>query len=550
MIVAIVDLCRDPAAIRRRLGLHEGASDFIAGSVMALLSGISFAADYKVRLPDRFNVAVPFIDRHPGEGRGAKVAIRTVHGETVTYAELAERVNRAGNALLAHGLGPGDRLMMVVKDCPAFFYLFWGAIKAGIVPVPPNTLLRAADYAYMFEDSGCGLVIYSTEFSGEIEPALKQAPVEALTVEAFLSEMEKASPRLEARLAAPTDDCFWLYSSGSTGRPKGAVHAHRDMVVTSELYGVRVLGVAENDVSYSAAKLFFAYGLGNAMTFPLWTGSTAILDDRRPTPDTTFENIERFRPTLYYGVPTLYAAQLAALDAKPRKLDSIRACVSAGEPLPAEIFRRWKDKTGTVILDGIGSTECLHIFIGNRLDDYRPGTSGKPVPGYEVKVLDDTNKPVKKGESGALWVRAESAAKYYWNKPEKTAETMVDGWLNTGDTYREDPDGYLVYEGRSDDMLKVGGIWCSPIEIESCLITHPAVLEAAVIGQADADQLIKPKAIVVLKRGGGGGPALSEELTALCKQRLAPYKYPRWIEFVAELPKTATGKIQRFKLRA
>jgi benzoate-CoA ligase family protein len=517
---------------------------------MTLPSGISFSSDNKVHLPARFNVAVPFIDRHLAEGRGAKAAIRTVQGETVTYAELAERVNRAGNALLAAGLKPGDRLLMVVKDCPAFFYLFWGAIKAGIVPVPPNTLLRAPDYAYMFEDSGAKLVVYSSEFAGEIEPALKEFPVKAMTVDAFLADMAKASATLAPVLADPADDCFWLYSSGSTGRPKGAVHAHRDMVVTSELYGVRVLGVSENDISYSAAKLFFAYGMGNAMTFPLWTGSTAILDDRRPTPDTTFENIERFKPTLYFGVPTLYAALLMALDAKPRPVDSIRACVSAGEPLPAEIFRRWQEKTGTVILDGIGSTECLHIFIGNRLDDYRPGTSGKPVPGYEARVLDNDGKTVARGESGALWIRSESAAKYYWNKPEKTAETMVDGWLNTGDTYREDPDGYLVYEGRNDDMLKVGGIWCSPIEIESCLITHPAVLEAAVVGRADSDELIKPQAIVVLKQIGSGGDALTDELMMLCRKTLAPYKYPRWVEYVTELPKTATGKIQRFKLRA
>ena len=517
---------------------------------MALPPGISFDADYKVHLPDRFNVAVPFIDRHIGEGRGARLAIRTIHGEDVTYAQLAERVNRAGNALLALGLKPGDRLMMVVKDCPAFFYLFWGAIKAGIVPVPPNTLLRSPDYAYMFEDSGCGLVVYSAEFAVEIDAALLITPVKALTVDRFLAELDKASPQLEARLAAPTDDCFWLYSSGSTGRPKGAVHLQRDMVVTSELYGVRVLNVGESDVSYSAAKLFFAYGLGNAMTFPLWTGSTAILDDRRPTPDLTFENIEKFKPTLYFGVPTLYAAQLAALDSKPRKFPSLRACVSAGEALPADLFRRWKEKTGTVILDGIGSTECLHIFIGNRLDDFRPGTSGKPVPGYEVKVIDDRLQPVKKGESGALWIRSESAAKYYWNKPDKTAETMVDGWLNTGDTYRQDEDGYFIYEGRSDDMLKVGGIWCSPVEIESCLIGHPAVLEAAVVGQADGEDLIKPKAHVVLKQAGSGSDALTAELMTLCKKTLAPYKYPRWIEYVAELPKTATGKIQRFKLRA
>jgi benzoate-CoA ligase family protein len=509
-----------------------------------MTTGVSFGPDQKVRLPDRFNVAAPFIDRHVGEGRGAKAAIVTTQ-ETVTYAQLAERVNRAGNALLAAGLK-----LMVVKDCPAFFYLFWGAIKAGIVPVPPNTLLRAPDYAYMFEDSGCRLVVYSTEFAGEIEPALKQMPVRALTVDAFLADMAKSSPSLEARPAAPTDDCFWLYSSGSTGRPKGAVHCQRDMVVTSELYGVRVLGVTEKDICYSAAKLFFAYGLGNAMTFPLWVGATAVLDDRRPTPDTTFENIEKFKPTLYFGVPTLYAAQLAALDARPRSLPSVRACVSAGEALPADIFRRWKEKTGTIILDGIGSTECLHIFISNRLDDYRPGTSGKPVPGYDVKILDENRKPVATGESGRLWIRSESAAKYYWNKPDRTAETMVEGWLNTGDTYRQDQDGYFIYEGRSDDMMKVGGIWCSPVEIESCLIGHSAVLEAAVVGQADADGLFKPKAFVVLKQAGGGDTGLTEELMALCKKSLAPYKYPRWVDYVTELPKTATGKIQRFKLRA
>jgi benzoate-CoA ligase family protein len=516
------------------------------------MQGIDFGPDLKVRLPDRFNVAVPFIDRHVGEGRGSKVVIRTVHGETVTYAELAERVNRAGNALPALGLRPGDRLMMVVKDCPAFFYLFWGAIKAGIVPIPLNTMLRAADYAYIFEDSGCRRVVYSSEYASEVEPGLQQIgekQPEAMTTDSFLTELPKASPALEARLAAPTDDCFWLYSSGSTGRPKGAVHLHRDMVVTSELYGVRALGLTENDVGFSVGKLYFAYGLGNAMTFPLWTGGAAVLDDRRPTPETAFETIEKFKPTLYYSAPTMYAAQLAVYDSKPRDVRSLRACVSAAEALPGEIFRRWKDKTGTVILDGIGSTECLHIFIGNRLDDYRPGTSGKPVPGYEVKIVDENGKPVPKGESGRLWIRSESAAKYYWNKPEKTAETMVGGWLNTGDTYRQDDDGYFIYDGRSDDMLKVGGIWCSPVEVESCLIAHPAVLEAAVVGHADENSLIKPKAFVVLKQAGGGGPALTDELMALCKTTLAPYKYPRWVEYVTELPKTATGKIQRYKLR-
>ncbi len=515
---------------------------------MTLPAGISFSADNRVVLPVRFNVAVPFIDRHLAEGRGGKLAIRTPN-EDVSYAQLAGRVNRTGNVLLALGLRPGDRLLMVVKDCPAFFSLFWGAIKAGIVPVPPNTLLRAADYAYLFEDSGCGLVVYSQEFAGEIEPALKQVPVKALTVDAFLAKMASAPDQLEARMAAPTDDCFWLYSSGSTGRPKGAVHLQRDMVVTSELYGVRVLGVCESDVSFSAAKLFFAYGLGNGMTFPLWTGGTAILDDRRPTPDTTFEIVERFKPTLYYGVPALYAAQLVALDKAKRDFSSVRACISAGEALPAEIFRRWRERTGTVILDGIGSTEALHIFIANSLTDHRPGTSGKPVPGYDARILDEHRKPVPRGESGRLWIRAESAAKYYWNKPDRTAETMVDGWLNTGDTYRQDSDGYFIYDGRSDDMLKVGGIWCSPVEIENCLIGHAAVLEAAIVGKADENELVKPKAYVVLKPGQDVGESLTAELMGLCRSTLAPYKYPRWVEYVPELPKTATGKIQRFKLR-
>jgi len=513
-----------------------------------MVKGISFGPDHKVRLPARFNVAVPFIDRHAGEGRGAKAAIRTAH-ETVSYAELAERVNRAGNALLARGLKPGDRVLMVVKDCPAFFYLFWGAIKAGIVPIPLNTMLRAADYAYIIEDSGCGLVVYSGEYAAEVEPALKQVKTKAQSVDGFLGDLAKAPPKLEARPAAPTDDCFWLYSSGSTGRPKGAVHAQRSMVVTSELFGSRVLGIGENDVSFSASKLFFAYGLGNGMTFPLWTGSTAVLDDRRMTPDAIFETIDRFKPTAFYSAPTVYAAMLVALDKRPCDFSSVRFCVSAAEALPADIFRRWKEKTGTVILDGIGSTECLHIFIGNSMKDYRPGTSGRPVPGYDVKIVDENGKPVPKGDAGRLWIRAESAAKYYWNKPDKTAETMVSGWLNTGDTYRQDADGYFIYDGRSDDMMKVGGVWCSPVEVESCLIAHPAVLEAAVVGHPDDNQLLKPKAYVVLKQAGDGSSALTDELMALCKKTLAPYKYPRWVEYVSELPKTATGKIQRYKLR-
>jgi len=503
-----------------------------------------------------FNTAVPFIDRHLTEGRGDKVAVTTTNDETVTYAALAEGVNRCGNVLRDAGLAPGDRLLMMVKDCPAFLYLFWGAIKAGYVPVPINTLLRAPDYAYMIADSDCSAVVYSPEFTADVEQALDTVatrPAVCLLTEGdgdtLATRMAAASDALDAVPASATDECFWLYSSGSTGRPKGAVHLHRDMAVTCQFYAVDTLGVTENDVCFSAAKLFFAYGLGNGMTFPLWLGASSVLYDARPTPDATFDTIEKYRPTLYFGVPTLYAAQLHALESQHRDLSSIRYCVSAGEALPADIYNRWYEKTGLKILDGIGSTEALHIFTSNRPDDIRPGTSGRMVRGYEGKILDEHGETAATGEGGRLLIRGDSTAKYYWNNPEKTARTMVDGWLDTGDTYFRDEDGYYHYCGRNDDMLKVGGIWCSPFEIEARLIEHPKVLEAAIIGQADAEGLIKPAAYVVLNTPGDAGEALERELHEHCRAGLAHYKYPRWFNFVEELPKTATGKIQRFKLR-
>jgi len=499
-----------------------------------------------------FNVAVPFIDRHLDEGRADKQAIRPIGGEAVTYGQLAENVNRAGNALKEMGLGAGERVLMIVMDCPEFYYLFWGAIKAGIVPVPLNTLLRAKDYTFMIEDSGCSAVLYSPVFAGEVEPALESAstkPDHALNVEDFKPSIAAASDQLDPAPAKSDDDCFWLYSSGTTGTPKGAVHAHRDMVITSEYYGALTLGLQENDTCFSAAKLFFAYGMGNAMTFPLWVGATAVLLPGPPTPDSTFDAIETMKPTVYFGVPTLYAAQLKALETSERDLSSVRACVSAGEALPADILRRWKEKTGADILDGIGSTEALHIFISNVLGDIKPGTSGHIVQGYEAKILDENGSEVGPGQDGRLLIRGASTAKYYWNNPQKTAETMVDGWLDTGDTYIRDEDDYFHYCGRNDDMLKVGGIWCSPFEIEAKLIEHPKVLEAAVVGRADDDNLIKPEAFIVLNDDSDAGDETSEELLQHCKGGLAKYKYPRWINFVPDLPKTATGKIQRFKLR-
>ncbi|GAA0291850.1 benzoate-CoA ligase family protein [Rhodovulum strictum] len=514
------------------------------------------AGDGVLAFPPGFNVARVFIDRHLAEGRGAKVAIRTTQGDT-TYAELAAGVNRAANLLVSLGIGPGERVLMIVKDSVAFFQLFWGAIKAGVVPVPLNTLLRARDYAFMIADSGCAGLIYSPEFAAEVEPGLAQSghrPVAVMLAEggadSFAARLAAQSEQFEAVPASAEADCFWLYSSGSTGNPKGAVHRHRDMVVTSEFYGVRTLGAREDDVFFSAAKLFFAYGLGNGMTFPLWVGGTAVLLDARPTPESTFATIERFRPTLYFGVPTLYAAQIHALEARKPDFGSVRLCVSAGEALPAETLRRWKERTGLDILDGIGSTELLHIFISNRPDDIRPGTSGRMVEGYEGAVFDEEGARLPPGQSGRLMIRGLSAARCYWNNPEKTAATMLGDWLNTGDTYTCDEEGYFAYCGRSDDMLKVGGIWCSPFEIEAALIEHPDVLEAAVVGNPDAEGLVKPEAWVVLADGVRGTSSLQTALALHCKERLAPYKFPRRFHFVEDLPKTATGKIQRFRLRS
>ncbi len=509
-----------------------------------------------LRFAPVFNAAVIFIDRHLSQGRGDKPAIRTTAGESVTYGQLAQKVNRAGNALLGLGAETGDRVLMIVKDCPEFYYLFWGAIKAGLIPVPVNTLLRAPDYSYIIGDSGARLVCYSTEFSAEVGPAIDGLPTKpehCLPVtgegENFVESMRVASDQLTAARTTAVDDSFWLYSSGSTGRPKGAIHLQRDMVVTSQKYGVETLGVREDDICFSAAKLFFAYGLGNGMTFPLWCGACAVLLDSRPTPQSTFAVIEGFKPTLYFGVPTLYAAQLQEMENKKPDTSSVRACVSAGEALPADILHRWERSTGLKILDGIGSTEALHIFISNRLDDIRPGTSGTLVPGYKAKIVGEDGREVATGESGQLLISGDSTARGYWNNPEKTAQTMVDGWLNTGDTYLQDENGYYQYCGRNDDMMKVGGIWCSPFEIEAKLIEHPAVLEAAVVGRQDDQDLTKPAAFVVLKGAGTPEADLQRALLQHCKDGLAPYKYPRWINFVDELPKTATGKIQRFKLR-
>lgn len=510
-----------------------------------------------IRFSEIFNVAVPFIDRHLEEGRADKVVIRTTAGESVTYLDLAARVNQSGNLFRSLGLVPGDRVAMIIKDCPEFFYVFWGAIKANLIPIPINTLFRAKDYRFIFADSGCAAVVYSPEYRKEVEPALRQvnpAPAHIMLTEGeaqdFKARIKTVSPELEPAATRATDDCFMLYSSGSTASPKGAVHRHQDMVYESQYYGVETLGIREADVCFSAAKLFFAFGHGNGMEFPLWVGASTVLFDGRPTPEITFDIIERFKPSIYYGVPTLYAAQLLAMEKRKVDFSSVRICVSAGEALPADLFHRWKKSTHTEILDGIGSTEILHIFISNREGDIKPGSTGRVVPGYEARIVNEEGASVPRGESGRLLIKGGSIAVRYWNNPEKTAATMLGEWIDTGDTYYQDAEGYFHYCGRNDDMMKIGGIWCSPFEIEAKLVEHPKVLEAAVVGYFDEHKLNKPKAFVVLKEKADDTAALANELRALCQNELAPYKYPRWFEFVAELPKTPTGKVQRYKLRA
>ena len=511
-------------------------------------------------LPVQFNAASHFVDRNVAEGRGAAPAFVLADRDRVlTYADVQELANRTGNALLELGVEPENRVLLICLDAAEFLGTFWGAIKIGAVPIPVNTLLRGPDYGYFLEDSRARVAVVSAALLDEAGPALagerrhlRHVLVAGGAAGRYLSYEDHVAKASATLAAAPThrdEPAFWLYSSGSTGFPKGAVHLHHNMVVCAETYAKQVLGIRPTDRVFSAAKLFFAYGLGNAGYFPMHVGAQSVLFPGRPTPDAVFELLTRHRPTIFFGVPTLYAAMLAAKDADRHDLSSLRLCVSAGEALPPELYHRWRERFGVELIDGIGTTEILHIFLSNRPGAVRPGSSGLPVPGYEAVVVDDEGRPVPQGEIGNLRVRGDSTMAFYWNQHEKTKDSLLGRWIQTGDKYYQDPDGYFWFCGRSDDMLKVGGIWVSPVEVEATLIGHPAVLEAAVVGKEDSDRLVKPKAFVVLKEPGRAAPALTDELRAFVKDKIAPYKYPRWIEFVPELPKTATGKIQRFKLR-
>ena len=494
--------------------------------------------------------------------RAAKVAFVDEQG-SYTYGDLAERVARAGGALRALGLVMEQRVVLGLLDRIDFPACFLGAIEAGIVPVPVNTLFPPADYAYILADSRAQVAVVSAELLPQFEEAARLANwrgtfvvsdprgvAPAAPYSRLDDLMVRAEPLAEPAPTGADDACFWLYSSGSTGKPKGTVHVQTSLIRTADLFAQGVLGMREDDVVYSAAKLFFAYGLGNALTFPLAVGATAVLRAGRPTPDVVGETLRAHGVTIFCGVPTLFGALLVHPTFPSRDELALRLCTSAGEPLPEEIGKTWTARFGVEVVDGIGSTEMLHIFVSNRPGAVKYGTTGLPVPGYRARIVGEDGREVTPGELGELEVSGPTAAACYWNNRDKSRATFAGEWTRTGDKYRQDEDGYFVYCGRVDDMLKVGGIWVSPSEVEAALVAHPHVLEAAVIGVADESDLIKPKAFVVLKPGAVAHDALADELKAHVKGRLAPYKYPRWIAFVDELPKTPTGKIRRHVLRA
>lgn len=542
-------------------------------------------------LPEAFNVATWFVDRNVEEGRGARIAIEC--GDTLlTYQQLLENVNRAGNALLELGVRPEERILLILLDTPDFLYTFFGAIKIGAVPVPVNTLARPQDYEYMLNDSRARIAMVSEPLlphleaiDGErlrflrtivvasdfmqglslqhpsqrttgVEKAPRKDSTAPFPVRSLKSLLEFASPELEAAATSRDEAAFWLYSSGSTGPAKGCVHLHHDMVVCCEHYAKGVLGMHEGDRCFSVARLFFAYGLGNAGYYPLGCGATAILDPVRPAPATIYADIERYKPTLFFSVPTNFAALLAYQPESGGDFDlsSVRYAISAGEALPAPLFHRFKERFGVEILDALGSTETLHMVIANGPGAVKPGSSGRVIPGYEARLVDENGAEVVANEIGDLLVKSDATCAYYWNKHEKSNETFVGGWFRTGDKYYRDEDGYFWYAGRANDLFKVNGLWLSPAEVESVLIAHAAVQEAAVVAREDKDGLVKPAAYVVLESSGElvSGAArerLAQELRELVGQKIGGYKRPRWIEFVAEIPKTATGKLQRFKLR-
>jgi 4-hydroxybenzoate-CoA ligase len=508
-------------------------------------------------LPDSYNAVTWLLDRNVDEGRGAKLAFTDTVSE-LTYADLQKQTRRFGNLLRRLGVRREERVAMIMLDTIDFPIVFLGAIRAGVVPVPLNTLLTAEQYAYILADCRARVLFVSDalwpavrDVAGRLS-ALEHVIIvgdEAHGQKLFSDELAKESDTFETAATHADEPAFWLYSSGSTGMPKGVRHLHSSLAATAETYAKQVLGIREDDVGLSAAKLFFAYGLGNALTFPMSVGASTVLNSERPTPARMFDLMQRYNPSIFFGVPTLFAAMLNDETQKTSTGGNrLRVCTSAGEALPESVGHHWKERFGVDILDGVGSTELLHIFLSNAPGDVKYGTSGRPVPGYQVRLVDDNGNDVADGEVGELLVNAPSAAEGYWNQRSKSRLTFAGHWTRTGDKYVRDAEGRYTYCGRADDMFKVSGIWVSPFEVESALITHPAILEAAVVPEADGEGLLKPKAFVVLKQGITRD-GLNEALKDHVKQSVGPWKYPRWIEVVDALPKTATGKIQRFKLR-
>jgi 4-hydroxybenzoate-CoA ligase len=508
------------------------------------------------------NAADWFVDRHVREGRGES-RVFTDPWRSLTYAELARGSGAVAAGLARLGIAREQRIALFLRDSCAFPLAFWGALKAGVVPVPLNTLLPPPQLAALHAASRARRVIAAPALAAPLAAARASLPSPPPVL---FAEEEASPPPGDAPLAwrelisgeaaetaavSPDEVAFWLYSSGSTGRPKGVLHVHASLRATYETYGRQVLGIEPDDLVFSAAKLFFAYGLGNAMTFPMAVGAGSVLLPERPTPEAVLATLARYQPTLFAGVPTLYAALLAhpglgAGAGSPR----LRRAISAGEPLPEAIGLAWRARVGVDILDGLGSTEMLHIFLSNRPGEVRYGTTGRPVPGYEVKILDAAGRELGPGEPGELWVKGPSAASGYWNRRAESRAVFVGEWSRTGDVYEQDAEGFYRYHGRADDLFKVSGIWVSPFEVEAALLEHPAVLEAAVVGRPDAGGLLKPHAFIVLREGVKPEPALFAALKAHVKERAGPWKYPRVIHLVTALPKTATGKIQRFRLRA
>ncbi len=510
-----------------------------------------------ITVPEWYNASV-IVDRNLETGREDKVAIYC-GDEQVSYGDLARRINRFGHALKGElAIRQEDRILLVLDDTPSFPVAFFAAMRIGAVPVPVNTLVDADEYRFFIENSRARIVVADGKFHEKVRDALYgvEEPVALVLTNgredgAHILEdlLESGEDELSPADTHKDDAAFWLYSSGSTGNPKGVVHLHHDIDYTCETYARHVLEVDESDLTFSTTKLFHAYGMGNGISFPYWAGASSILLPGKPTPEAVLETIKRFEPTLLFSAPTLYNAILNYPQATDYDLSSVRFGVSAAEALPAHVWRRWKEMFGVTILDGIGSTEMLHIFISNTPDELKPGSSGKPVPGYEAKILDEHEHPVEEpGEAGYLSVKGDSAAAYYWRNYEKTKGTMKGEWLFAGDWYRVDEDGFFWYEGRSDDMIKVSGLWVSPVEVENALGDHEAVIEAAAVG-VEVEGLTRIKAFVILREGYEGSDGLVEELQEWSKNNLKRYQYPHIMEFVDELPKTATGKIQRFKLR-